>query len=97
MFRGCDLTRAQLLHTGLRGVRYESSKLMGIDWSSVSPNPEVSFEECNRRRQGRGCALRLLRFGDGHSRDGQQDAKAEPKTGGDHTNLDAHCAYRIRL
>jgi uncharacterized protein YjbI with pentapeptide repeats len=48
-FRGVDLTRARLLHTGLRGVRFEGSKLMGIDWSSVSPNPELHFTECNLR------------------------------------------------
>ncbi len=49
VFRGCDLTRAVLAHTALRDVRFESSKLMGIDWSGVSPNPEVAFEECNLR------------------------------------------------
>ena len=30
-FRGCDLTRAQLLHTALRGA-FENSRLMGLDW-----------------------------------------------------------------
>ena len=49
VFRGCDLTRAQWLHAALREVRFESSKLMGIDWSPVSPNPELAFEECNLR------------------------------------------------
>ncbi len=49
VFRGCDLTRAQLLHTALRGVTFENSKLMGIDWSSVSPHPELKFTECNLR------------------------------------------------
>jgi uncharacterized protein YjbI with pentapeptide repeats len=49
VFRGCDLTRAQLGGTGLRGVRFEGSKLMGVDFSAVSPNPEVSFEACNLR------------------------------------------------
>jgi fluoroquinolone resistance protein len=49
VFRGCDLTRAQLAHTALRDVRFEGSKLMGIDWSTLSPNPELAFEECNLR------------------------------------------------
>lgn len=49
IFRGCDLTRAQWQRVGLRGVRFEGSKLMGINWSSVSPIPEVAFEECNLR------------------------------------------------
>ncbi|MET0403370.1 MAG: pentapeptide repeat-containing protein [Cystobacter sp.] len=42
----CDLTRAKFPHTALRGVRFEGSKLMGIDWSTVSSNPEVTFERC---------------------------------------------------
>ncbi len=49
VFRGCDLTRAQLTHTALRDVRFEGSKLMGIDWSAISPNPELAFDECNLR------------------------------------------------
>jgi fluoroquinolone resistance protein len=49
VFRGCDLTRAQLAHTALRDVRFEGSKLMGIDWSVISPNPELAFDECNLR------------------------------------------------
>src|SRR4051812_7575113 len=49
VFKGCDLTRAAMAHTGLRDVRFEGCKLMGVDWSSVSPNPELAFEECNLR------------------------------------------------
>lgn len=52
-FQGCDLTRAKFSQAALRGVRFEGSKLMGIDWSSVSSNPEVSFE---------GCVLRYASF-----------------------------------
>lgn len=48
-FRSCDLTRASWKQVGLRGVRFVGSKLMGIFWSSVSPLPEVSFDECNLR------------------------------------------------
>lgn len=62
-FRGCDLTRAQLAHVGLRDVRFERSKLMGIDFSNVSPNPEVAFEECNLRYCSFvGLSLRKTRF-----------------------------------
>ncbi|MFP2904772.1 pentapeptide repeat-containing protein [Pyxidicoccus sp. 3LFB2] len=46
VFNSCDLTRAQLKSTGLRGVRFEGSKLMGVDFTDVSANPEVTFEEC---------------------------------------------------
>lgn len=49
VFRGCDLTRAQLLHTGVRGVQFEDSKLMGVDWSALSPHPELGFANCNLR------------------------------------------------
>ena len=52
-FQGCDLTRARFPQAALRGVRFEGSKLMGIDWSSVSSNPEVAFE---------GCVLRYASF-----------------------------------
>lgn len=48
-FRSCDLTRATWKQVGLRGVRFVGSKLMGVFWSSVSPLPEVSFDECNLR------------------------------------------------
>jgi uncharacterized protein YjbI with pentapeptide repeats len=45
-FKQCDLTRAVVTQLGVRGVRFEGSKLMGIDFSGVSINPEMSFEEC---------------------------------------------------
>jgi len=46
VFVGCNLTRASVLALRLRGVRFEGSKLMGIDWSGVASNPEMYFEEC---------------------------------------------------
>ncbi|QRK08791.1 pentapeptide repeat-containing protein [Archangium violaceum] len=46
VFNGCDLTRAQLKGTALRDVRFEGSKLMGVDFTEVSANPEMSFEDC---------------------------------------------------
>lgn len=49
VFRGCDLTRAKLPQTALRGVKFEGSKLMGVDFSAVSPHPELAFTECNLR------------------------------------------------
>jgi len=49
VFRGCDVTRAKLLQTALRGVKFEGSKLMGVDFSAVSPHPELSFTDCNLR------------------------------------------------
>ncbi|WP_244238307.1 pentapeptide repeat-containing protein [Corallococcus terminator] len=45
-FRGSNLTRANFNAIRLRDVRFEGSKLMGIDWTGVSANPEVNFEEC---------------------------------------------------
>ena len=49
VFRGCDLTRAKLTSTALRGVKFEGSKLMGVDFSHVSPHPELNFTDCNLR------------------------------------------------
>ncbi|AEI67213.1 pentapeptide repeat-containing protein [Corallococcus macrosporus] len=49
VFTGCDLTRARFTDTSLRGVRFESSKLMGIDWTEVGTFPEVSFDGSNLR------------------------------------------------
>jgi uncharacterized protein YjbI with pentapeptide repeats len=49
VFRDCDFTRAKFAETALRDVRFEGSKLMGIDWTPVSSNPEVAFEASNLR------------------------------------------------
>ncbi|MBU8896763.1 pentapeptide repeat-containing protein [Corallococcus sp. H22C18031201] len=49
VYSSCDLTRAQFSQTAMRGVRFENSKLMGIDWSVVAPFHEMSFEGCNLR------------------------------------------------
>ncbi len=48
-FRGCDLTRAKLAQTAFRGVEFEGSKLMGIEFGAASLHPEFSFTECNLR------------------------------------------------
>ncbi|ABF86515.1 pentapeptide repeat domain protein [Myxococcus xanthus DK 1622] len=49
VFTGCDLTRARFTETSLRDVRFESSKLMGIDWTDVGTFPEVTFDGSNLR------------------------------------------------
>ncbi len=49
VFTGCDLTRAKFADTSLREVRFEGSKLMGIDWTDVGTFPEVTFEGSNLR------------------------------------------------
>ncbi|WP_426752123.1 pentapeptide repeat-containing protein [Myxococcus sp. Y35] len=49
VFTGCDLTRSRFTDTSLRGVRFESSKLMGIDWTDVGTFPELTFEGSNLR------------------------------------------------
>jgi uncharacterized protein YjbI with pentapeptide repeats len=48
-FENCELTRAQFPHTRLVGVSFRGCKLMGIDWSSIAPNPTLSFDTCDLR------------------------------------------------
>ncbi len=62
-FRQCDLTRAVVSQLGLRGVRFEGCKVMGVDFSGVSSNPDVHFNECNLRYVSfTGQSLRKARF-----------------------------------
>jgi uncharacterized protein YjbI with pentapeptide repeats len=49
VFEDCDLTRAQVGHARFFGATFRRSKLMGIDWSGLGPNPTVAFEECDLR------------------------------------------------
>lgn len=49
LFEDCDLTRAQFPHTRFFGVTFRRCKLMGIDWSSVAPNPTLTFDACDLR------------------------------------------------
>jgi fluoroquinolone resistance protein len=49
VFEDCDLTRAQFPHTRFFGVTFRRCKLMGIDWSSVAPNPTLVFDGCDLR------------------------------------------------
>jgi len=48
-FENCELTRAQFPHTRFTGVSFRGCKLMGIDWSSIAPNPTLSFDTCDLR------------------------------------------------
>lgn len=47
VFEGCDLVRADVTMLALRGVRFESCRLMGIDFATLAKFPDVSFHECN--------------------------------------------------
>lgn len=49
VFEDCDLTRMDPAQMRARGVTFRRSKLMGVDWSAVSPNPLLTFEECDLR------------------------------------------------
>lgn len=51
----CDLTQIVLAGTSLRGVVFERCKLLGVDFSVLSDNPDVTFE---------GCMLRYAAFSD---------------------------------
>ena len=43
-FIECDLTRAVPVNSSLRGVTFKQCKLLGIDFSSLAINPDVTFE-----------------------------------------------------
>ena len=49
VFEDCDLTRAQFPRTRFFGVTFRRCKLMGVDWSSIAPNPTLSFDGCDLR------------------------------------------------
>ena len=47
VFQRCDLTLAKIAGAAFRDVRFEHSKLMGVDWTDVRGLVfSVSFEEC---------------------------------------------------
>lgn len=48
-FEDCDLTRMNPAQMRALGVTFRQSKLMGIDWSDLSKNPLVGFEDCDLR------------------------------------------------
>jgi uncharacterized protein YjbI with pentapeptide repeats len=49
LFEDCDLTRMAPKKLALRGVRFKDTRLMGVDWSDISPLPDVDFEGCDLR------------------------------------------------
>ncbi len=48
-FVGSDLSGVVLDQTGLRGVRFESTKLLGVDFSRIAPHAEVAFVDSKLR------------------------------------------------
>jgi fluoroquinolone resistance protein len=48
-FEDCDLSRMRLRNLRLVDVAFRRTRLMGSDWTEVSPNPSVTFEECDLR------------------------------------------------
>jgi fluoroquinolone resistance protein len=49
VFEDCDLTRAVLSSTSLRGARFVRCKLLGVDFSKIAEHPDVSFSSCSLR------------------------------------------------
>ncbi|MBI5549504.1 MAG: pentapeptide repeat-containing protein [Deltaproteobacteria bacterium] len=49
VFEDCDLTRMLPADLRAHGVRFKGCKLMGIEWTKSSLNPQLSFEDCNLR------------------------------------------------
>src|SRR5690348_5154345 len=45
-FEDSDLTRIALVGVHLRGVAFRRSKLLGLDFTKLADNPDVSFEGC---------------------------------------------------
>ncbi len=45
-FNDCDLTRCALKGVSLRGVTFTRCKLLGVDFSRISDNPDVTFDTC---------------------------------------------------
>lgn len=43
----CDLTRFDPAQLSLVGVVFRRSKLLGVDWTDASSNPDLAFEACN--------------------------------------------------
>lgn len=51
VFKGCNLSNASFKGSALRGVRFKSSKLVGIDWTrlrwpTVPLSGQIEFDEC---------------------------------------------------
>lgn len=48
-FELCDLSNFAPKGLAARDVRFSECKLLGVDWTSVSPHPRVAFEACDLR------------------------------------------------
>jgi fluoroquinolone resistance protein len=46
-FEGCDLVRIDVKMLALRGARFTSCRLMGVDFADIAKFPDMSFHECN--------------------------------------------------
>jgi len=47
VFEDCDLARFDPAQLSLVGVVLRRSKLLGVDWTDASANPDMTFEECS--------------------------------------------------
>lgn len=49
VFEGCDLSNLKIKQVSARNLKFNRCKLMGVDWSTLSINPELGFSDCNMR------------------------------------------------
>lgn len=49
VFDECDLTHMVPAEVRAHGVRFRGCKLMGVEWSATSLDPQLSFEGCDLR------------------------------------------------
>lgn len=71
-FIDCDLTRMVPMNSSWRGVTFKQCKLLGVDFSSLAVNPDVTFEGCILRYVVmNGVNLRGTRFSDCEMQDAQ--------------------------
>ncbi len=47
VFEDCDMTRFDCTDLSLSGVVLRRTKLLGVDFTDLAANPDVTFEECN--------------------------------------------------
>jgi uncharacterized protein YjbI with pentapeptide repeats len=63
VFDDCDLVGMAPSGVSYRGVEFRRSRLMGVDWTDVASNPDLTFIECNLRYVSFvGTNLRKLHF-----------------------------------
>jgi fluoroquinolone resistance protein len=63
VFEDCDLTRFVPSDVRAHDVVFRRCKLLGVEWTSASQNPDVTFEECALRFASLvGTNLRGVRF-----------------------------------